>query len=291
MSAFSTQYIGIVYVDSGTQQSIIKESGNKYKEIIASNAISNLKLLFTIMKDLMPYFEREYGVEKPGDILWSHAVNSKEKLGRCLNNPKTMLIESDIRISKSGKPVVVHPPETDSDLSFDELIQKMQQSKQGLKLDFKDQAVLTPCLLKLGEVDLQQPILLHADILQGNGANPSNFSAVGFLTRCRKYYPSGVLSVGWTTTEDPNLGYTKDNIDEMLRLCEGIKQVTFSARTCWLLNSWEQLTRLIKEDGYTLTIWNNELVRPELQQWIKANIDPKKAFFDLIDENKEQLRF
>jgi len=239
---------------------------------------------------LLQYLKKEYGVTRAGDVPWSHAVNSREKLDRCLSDPKAMFVESDIRISKSGVAVAAHPPETESDLTFDELISRMRESKQGLKLDFKDPEILAGCLEKLAMAKLSQPVLLNADILRGNGANPSKFSAVGFLALCKKYYPAGALSLGWTTVADLEEGYTKRNVDDMIELCRDISEATFPVRACLMPNSYGELKRLIAQGGYTLTVWNNESVSDELKDWMKKNTDPEKTFYDFVDDDKEPLR-
>lgn len=242
---------------------------------------------------ILKYLSETYGVTQPGDVSWSHAVNSREKLGRFLNNSAAMIIESDIRISPKGIPVAAHPPETESNLSFDMLIATMRKSKQGLKLDFKDSEILAACLGKLQreQTRLSQPIFLNADILQGNGAHPSKFSAVGFLALCRTFYPSGILSIGWTTVANPQKGYTAKNVDEMLHLSHKLKrEVTFPVRACLLPGSWKELRRLLDQDGRTLTVWNNEPVNDELRDWIKNNTDPERTFYDFIDEEKDSLK-
>ena len=105
------------------------------------------------------------------------------------------------------------------------------------------------------------------------------------------YYPSGILSIGWTTTANPELGYTPENIDAMLALCKDLPEVTFPVRACLLPNSGTHLQRLIKnKEGYTLTVWNNEPVSNELRDWIKTDTDPAKTFYDFIDENKDPLK-
>ena len=245
---------------------------------------------YPICMAIIEAYFKQFGATKPGDIHWSHAVNSRERLARFLNNPAAMIIESDIRILPAGVAVAAHPPEMESDLTFDELIAAMQKSEQGLKLDFKDPEILVGCLEKLREISLPQPIFLNADILQGNGANPSKFNTVGFLALCKKYYSAGILSVGWTTIADPERGYTKQNVDEMLALCHDIAEVTFPVRACLLPNSSAEIERLIKKEGRTLTIWNNEPVSDELRDWIKNNTDPQKTFYDFIDENKESMK-
>jgi hypothetical protein len=240
--------------------------------------------------ELLKYLEKEFGISVPGKVTWSHAVNSVEKLQRVLKEPEIMMIESDIRISSQGVPVAVHPPETESDLSFDYLLNQMRNSKKGLKLDFKDPEILIPCLQKLQNSNLHQPVILNADILEGNGANPSKFNSLDFLESCKKYFSVGLLSVGWTTIADPDFAYTQQNIEEMQNLIGNFSEVTFPVRACLLPSSWTQLTKLIQPQGFTLSVWNNEPIDKKLSEWIKVNTNPRKTFYDFIDENKDPLK-
>ena len=242
---------------------------------------------------IINYLKKEYGITQPGDVLWSHAVNSSEKLERFLELKEgVMFVESDIRLSVTQRiAVAVHPPATESDLAYVGLITRMQSSKQGLKLDFKDPEILIGCLDALKRAKLSQPVLLNADILQGNGANISKFSAAGFISLCQHLYPEGILSVGWTTTADPKLPYTAKNIDEMLALVKGIEEVTFPVRACLVRSSWSELQRLLAADpSWTLTIWNNEPVSPEDTDWLRASTDPARTYYDFIDPQKEPMK-
>lgn len=239
---------------------------------------------------MIEYFKSEFGVGTPGEVTWSHAVNSNEKLDRILADPGIMMIESDIRVNNSGVAVAVHPPETESDLSFEELISKLKDSNKGFKADFKDPEILIICLKLLAESKLNQPVLLNADILQGNGANISKFSPAAFISLCQEHLPSAILSIGWTTVADPAYGYTSEQAEEMSRLSEQLVEVTYPVRACLLPNSWDNLLSLIQPEGRTLSIWNNEPVDDELRDFIRANTDPEKTFYDFIDDNKEPLK-
>jgi Uncharacterized conserved protein (DUF2181) len=242
------------------------------------------------MHDVLSYLQKYYPIKILGDITWSHATNSQEKLQIALNDPQLMMIEVDVRVNPEGNPVLAHPPAVDSDLSFAEFIQIMANHHQGIKLDFKDAEILIPCLTILRESNLQQPVLLNAGILQGYRSYPPKFSAVGFMALCKKIYPRGILSPDWTLYQDP---YTKENIDEMLELCHshGIRQITFPIRTSDLPISWEHLSRLIEDDGYTITAWDGKPVSKDLLQWLQENIDPTKVCFDCFDENHNRLKW
>ena len=241
-----------------------------------------------IMKTLITYLREQYHIDNLGDVTWAHAVNSKAKLNRFLHDPATMILEVDIRISPQGDVVAAHPPAYDSDLSFDELLQAMATSRQGLKLDFKDPEALYPGLTRLKEVALPQPILLNADVLQNNPEYAPKSSAVAFLALCQKIYPQGILSPGWTTAA--SVPYTREKIDQMLALCRDVQQATFPVRASLLPASWEQLTRLLQPDGYSLTIWNAEPVEEDLLAWMRANTDPARTLYDLSDREKNPIR-
>lgn len=242
------------------------------------------------MKEFIQGLADEFSVDTPGEVTWSHAVNSLDKLERTLNNPDYMMIESDIRFSVDGIPIATDQPDIESDLTLENLLTQMSKSVQGLKLDFKDPEALTISLSMLKESRLSQQVILNADLLQGNEASPSSFSVEDFFSQCKKYYPSGLLSLGWTKTNNPKLGYTRQNIEDMLRLCENIEQVTFPVRAYLLPTSWDNLKPLIRKDGYSLTVWSNEPIDEQLKKWININTDPQKTFYDFIDNDKNPLR-
>lgn len=241
--------------------------------------------------ELLDYFKVTFGSKSLGDITWSHAVNSQEKLDRFLNNPDINFIESDIRISPKGIAVCAHPPDIDSNLTLENLITNAENSAQGLKVDLKDPEILISCLQYLAKANLKQPIIINADVLQGNGANISKFSPHEFIALCKKYYPKGILSIGWTTVADSNYPYRLEDVEKMLELSEGLNEITYPVRACLLPTSWKNLEKLLEKPGNSLTIWNNEPVDKDLQKWIRENTDPQKTFYDFIDENKNPLRF
>ena len=233
------------------------------------------------MKDLLSFF----GVKCPGDIKWAHAANNLEKLEQYCKSPKVMMIEGDI--SPRGENIVmVHDPNQKADITFDIWIEKISTSKKGAKLDFKDPLAVLYCLRKLQNLDLKNPIFLNADILQGPGGQIPKFESIEFIELCKKYYPKGALSIGWTTEYLPNKKYTKDMIYKMLEIVKDFDcPITFPIRACYIRSSHSDLQMLLQKLNYTLTIWNGEPISNDLKEWIKHKFDHDKTFYDLIDEN------
>ena len=59
-----------------------------------------------------------------------------------------MFLEADIlfKEDKHNEPIMAHPPQTDSDLTFTEWLRASLPSGKGLKLDFKTPNAIEPCL-------------------------------------------------------------------------------------------------------------------------------------------------
>lgn len=244
------------------------------------------------MRDALRYLQAYYKLEKLGDITWAHAVNSQEELREALVNPQIMMLECDIRLSPTGEIIAAHPPLEESDLSFDALLEALQTTKQGLKLDFKDVAAVAPCLARLQARQLQRPVLLNANILQGLGGWPPQIEATKFLAWCADLYPQGILSIDWTMGYY-STAYSRENIEEMLQLCREhhLQQVTFPVRAKYLPASWEHVAHLLQVEGYSLTIWDNGPLAPEVVHWLRYTTDPTLVCYDCQDEVGAPFRF
>lgn len=245
------------------------------------------------MQDILTYLQPHYQITRPGEITWAHAVNSLERLETALGDPQLMILEVDISRSLNGEIIAAHPPRFSSDLSFAHLLDRVAPTYKTLKLDFKDPRTVEPCLRQLRASNLQKPILLNADVLQGNGARPPRFEAAEFLDLCARLYPEGILSPGWTTHGNPAQAYfTGANIDEMLDLCQRsmLRQVTFPTRAAYLPRCWQDVSRLLRQDGYTLTIWSGEPLTRELKTWLHQHTNPTVTSYDCYDEQGQQFR-
>jgi hypothetical protein len=217
-------------------------------------------------------------VKVMGRIKWAHAVNTVKYLDQSLANYSIDFLEIDISLSESGEPIAAHYPNK-SDLTFDTLLNKVKDSGKGIKLDFKDSQVIEPCGQKLKAEAIALPVILNSDILNAQDAPESVIKPEDFINTCQKYFPQGLLSLGWRTTE--NSIYAAKDIEAMLSACQNVDAVTFPVRASILPRSWENVKRLIERRNHTLTIWNSEPVGSSLKDWIDINTDPQKCFYDL----------
>ncbi|HSH56285.1 MAG TPA: DUF2181 domain-containing protein [Candidatus Limnocylindrales bacterium] len=233
------------------------------------------------MEQFVSYFHNHYGVRHLEEITTAKAVNDKARLHSTLNAAHFMIIDSDITKGPDGRAMCAHWPLTESDLSFDELLTSMTRTRQGLKLDFKDSDIVIECLIKLGRMELSQPVILNADILSLEGSPAPDFSGRTFLDAYQTYYPNSLLSVGWRTTDEPHHPYTSKDVADMLQLVKNARPLTFPIRASLLPASWPQLRALVHEDDRTLTIWNSTPISRELRQWLIEYIPADKAFYEL----------
>ena len=65
-----------------------------------------------------------------------------------------MFLEADISFfeEKHSEPIMAHPPKTDGDLKFSEWLEMSANSGKGLKLDFKTNNSVGPCLEVLSSI-------------------------------------------------------------------------------------------------------------------------------------------
>jgi hypothetical protein len=232
------------------------------------------------MNEAIKEFLIKRKINNIGGIKWAHAVNDVKYLEQVLVDSHINFLEVDISLSEKGEPVAAHYSD-ESDLTFANLLNKVKQSSKGAKLDFKGQKALLPCLQQLEVSELQHPIILNADVLSVKDAPPATIAAEEFIKLCRHNYPKGLLSVGWRTEESSV--YSAEDIDEMLRACEGLNEVSFAIRASALPHSWENIKKLIEKERYTLTIWSAQPINKELKGWIIKNTDPQKCFYDFVN--------
>mmetsp|Transcript_2795 Transcript_2795/g.11577 ORF Transcript_2795/g.11577 Transcript_2795/m.11577 type:complete len:380 (+) Transcript_2795:56-1195(+) len=155
--------------------------------------------------------------------------------------------------------IMCHPPAVDSDLTFDQFFKRVFLAvkagrRVGLKLDFKDADAVLPCvrLLRDSNVGIHDasyvgahastrtmPLWLNADVIRGPGGRPP-IPGEQFVARCLEHCPSATLSLGWTTSGTPRLGYSRRMVDEMRALTANVRaHVTFAPSAAHLFASAE----------------------------------------------------
>ena len=243
--------------------------------------------------DVLKFFHIKDGLE----VHWAHAVNSHKKLQEALSG-KTMMLEADVLLRPSdGMPIMAHPPDTESDLSLEQFLKETIGTTKGIKLDFKSTAAIEPSLKILFDItsgqEVRNPVWFNADVLPGpchkdTECNDSVIDPQVFLSLCAKYYPSAVLSVGWTTGKD--IFMEKDRyewhfVKPMKELLSNVSQlVTFPIRAKLIGNSMEQIIWLLGlSDQYTLTIWSTNFDEPNMKELmsLRNKVDKSRIFYDI----------
>ncbi len=166
---------------------------------------------------------------------------------------------------KHNEPIMAHPPNTESDLNFSEFLHTSKSSQKGLKLDFKTQNAIEPCLetIKSIQHEISVPIILNADIFQGVKSPAIKIDPHFLIDKSLELYPAGVLSLGWTTTNDNQGNYRWSDVYTAFKLLHdknilsSSTEVTFAVRLNWSINSVNRLIWLQKMTNCTFTLWSH----------------------------------
>ena len=274
---------------------------------------------------------RYFGVDASG-VGWAHAVNSRAELSAALNDPTVHMLEADILMRskdlgpsrrKSSRfvlqPIMCHPPAKDSDLTFDEFARTVIASlrdgrKVGLKLDFKQAECVAPCLdtlrargfcqesqssysVNAGEFE-DVPLWLNADVVRGPGGREP-IDGPSFVSACVSTCPHATLSLGWTHTGTPLLGYTHAMALEMKKLVAPLRcDVTLAASAAHLFASANPARAVLIDDvvngagvgdarvggsrdapGRSFTLWGP--APGPVTRWIERELPPEATYVDV----------
>ena len=261
---------------------------------------------------------REYfGVDARG-VRWAHAVNSRAELAAALADPAVHMLEADLLMSRpperassssgasASEVLMCHPPARESDLGFEDfmsdVIAALREGRRvGIKLDFKEIECVAPCLDLLrakgfggsdpsGEFRAV-PLWLNADVVRGPGGREP-IAGADFVSKCVAACPNATLSLGWTHTGTPVLGYTTDMANAMRELVEPLRcGVTLAASAAHLFASANPARAALidgivnnnQRDGVefhrSFTLWG-PAPRPVLR-WIERALPAEKTFVDV----------
>jgi len=217
-----------------------------------------------------------------------HAVNSHARLAAFLTSGANVA-EGDVLMGNlchrdgSALPIMAHPPERISDLSFEAWVEAGTRHGHGLKVDLKEGEVVATALRILqGWRFPGERLLLNADILHGPGGAEPRLS-IDELLACRAAYPRAIISIGCTTGPGAT-HYTKNQMDGLLRAAERVAgPVTIPLRMELALAD-PSVARRVQQAGCSVSIWNDHLAHPA----IDALFDQLRqmlpeAFIDLCD--------
>lgn len=251
--------------------------------------------------DVLKFFHLKDGL----DLHWAHAVNSHKKLQEALSG-RAMMLEADVLLRPAdGIPIMAHPPDTDSDLSLQQFLKGTIGTNKGIKLDFKSTAAIEPSLKILlditSEREVRNPVWFNADVLAGpcqreTECSDATIDPEVFLSLCAKYYPSAVLSVGWTTGEHIFVEkdrYERHFVKPMKDLLSDVSQpITFPIRANMIDNSMEQIIWLLSlSDQYTLTIWSTKFDKPNMKELVnlRNKVDKTRIFYDIPSDQEKKF--
>ena len=272
---------------------------------------------------------REYfGVDARG-VRWAHAVNSRAELAAALADPAVHMLEADLLMSRppartaedagaagassssgaspgaasASEVLMCHPPARESDLGFEDFMSDVvaalrEGRRVGIKLDFKEIECVAPCVDLLratgfGTSDSSGefravPLWLNADVVRGPGGREP-IAGADFVSACVAACPNATLSLGWTHTGTPVLGYTTEMANAMRELVEPLRcGVTLAASAAHLFASANP-ARAALIDGIvndstgvhdrSFTLWG-PAPRPVLR-WIENALPAEKTFVDV----------
>uniref|UniRef100_A0A3Q2VJG5 Family with sequence similarity 151 member B n=1 Tax=Haplochromis burtoni TaxID=8153 RepID=A0A3Q2VJG5_HAPBU len=217
----------------------------------------------------------------------------------CFSGP-SLMIEADIvmRGRDPKEPIMAHPPDTDSDITLREWLERVKEYGKGIKLDFKSMEAVSTSLVLLQEVltEPYRPVWINADIFSGPGGQIGPLEHHTFLSVVTHLPSHTVLSLGWTTgwtagTDNP--GYSWDMVHMMEKICRDLKHpVTFPVRAALLAKSFSQLAWLLKQsDRYTLTVWTGQSDEFSLQDLLpyRDEFATSRIYFDLPDSLRARI--
>ena len=197
------------------------------------------------------------GVATPEEVVWAHAVNNKFLLKNAVNSC-AHFIEADIVENR-----VAHHPNDPSNLSVESLIRAVNNSGQGLKLDFKDVESIQSALDRLIEYNFSGPVFLNLGVLPGPGSSKILSPAeVQTFTQQISRYPDAVISLSWFTGKNKTGFYNMAMIDQMTDFIRendlADRELTFAIDLFYLEDSYPALEELLTRfPDSTLSIYYN----------------------------------
>uniref|UniRef100_A0A7S4QC85 Menorin-like domain-containing protein n=1 Tax=Ditylum brightwellii TaxID=49249 RepID=A0A7S4QC85_9STRA len=165
---------------------------------------------------------------------WAHSTCTVAELTKAIQDDSITAIESDILMgtdtssssTSSKQPIMAHPPERTSDLSFTTFMEMTSSCNKHLKLDIKEKECIPPILTTLKKENTKDAMIyFNADILPGPGVRGTvPIPPPAFLQPCLEFLETQppqtaqshyAFSLGWRTDCRSIYGYTPQDISKM----------------------------------------------------------------------------
>jgi hypothetical protein len=193
--------------------------------------------------------------------IFAHAVNGREELARFLLGPADVA-EGDVSWGTlrgdpdHPRPIMAHPPDDQSDLSFDAWVGAAKMHGHSLKVDLKSRRVLkaSRAILLAHGIEANR-LIVNADVVQGPGGPAPQMSASD-LGPFRSTFPEAVLSPGATTRHGGG-AYTAAHVRALLEAVDTLgAPITVPLRAEFVLSDPSVLDAFVAREIH-LTIWND----------------------------------
>ena len=180
------------------------------------------------------------------ELIWMHAVNNQSLLNEAVTNC-AHLLEIDLIQGR-----IAHDANDNSDINIESILTIIENTRQGIKLDFKDIFSLEPILNTLENSHYSGPLIINMDLIPGPGNNRRlNEDQIEAFIEQANRFPNSILSLSWFTSNHIRRSYTPEMIDEMISLVYEHQldshPITFPINLHHFLGSEESLTRLLNE--------------------------------------------
>jgi hypothetical protein len=228
---------------------------------------------------------------------WAHSTCTIKDLKDSLRDDSITAIESDILMGTTNdsfqqqrQPIMAHPPERTSDLTFKNFIHLTRTATTHLKLDVKEKECIQSILeiVRNERLAPERALFFNADILPGPGVRDEvPITPEAFLKPILSFIEETkgtdvcAFSLGWRTDCRSLFGYTEDDVNAMrdlihqYSLIENSMGVVLAVNARVLVKSLGVLDDLLKElSNLQLLVWTGTgepAISNHLQQRIKQH--------------------
>jgi hypothetical protein len=221
------------------------------------------------MKEICRFF----GVQQSHELKWAHGINTDEQLSACCAADDVMMVEGDVVMTPfTSIPMMASPFQVDGQLQpgnlpFEQWLATLGTHHKGGKIDIQTPETLEPVLAILATEQPEIPLVLHADVFNLLGVEESNgFEPEMFIQLAQRYWPSAVLSLGWSLKREQDPNGTMENIiieqmaDLILERLGGLAY-TIEIRAGYT-SGWEKGAAFIFEpkDGVSRPVYGDNVI-------------------------------